>query len=337
VKILVVGGTGFLGGAIAKEASSAGHDVTVMSRGVRNVIMPEDIAWIQADRHGDMRELRGMPFDAVADTCAFDPLSVTSLLNRVEDIGLYALISSISVYNTYATPRLDEDSPTSRATEAQWSELRNAPHGARGDAESMGEAYGPMKREAELAALERLGSRALILRAGLLIGAGDYTDRMTYWVRHIDQAKRVAAPGSPERPVQFIDVRDAAKFIVSRIEDRAGGIFNLTGSADQFGNVLETIRAVACSEAVIEWVDEGQILSAGIEPWTEFPVWLPDSDMEFRNFLNVSVDLALQAGLELRPFEDTVADILEWDRQRRHLPLKVGLSPEQEARLLDRR
>ncbi len=334
MKVLVVGGTGFLGGAIVSAAVAAGHEVTIFSRGIKATPVPTP--WhIKGDRHGDLGGLRGKRFDLVADTCAFSPDSVETLLDAVSPgIGRYALVSSISVYSDFTQPAMDETFSTSRATPEQLAFASQLTPEQRGSADSYDEAYGPLKREAELVALGKLGDRALILRAGLLVGAGDYTERLTYWVRRIDEGGVVAAPGDPQRKVQLIDVRDAASFIVLAARQGVGGVFNLTGRPMAFGNLLEACRQVARNNATFKWIDEQKIIDAGIAPWTEMPLWLPGEDGHDVHILNVSVKKACDHGLATRELEDTLSNILDWDRKRRSENLKSGLSREAEMKLL---
>jgi 2'-hydroxyisoflavone reductase len=335
MKVLVVGGTGFLGGAIADHATACGHEVTIFSRGRKVRHASNTAKHILGDRHADLSVLRSQSFDIVADTCAFAPDAVEALLDTLSsNIGIYALVSSISVYADFVQPDMGEAFPTSRATPEQLAFARQLTPEKRGSADSYDEAYGPLKREAELIALGKLGDRALILRAGLLVGAGDYTDRLTYWVRRIDQGGVVAAPGNPQREVQFIDVRDAAAFTVAAGEKAIGGTFNLTGKPMAFEDILSVCKSVTGSNAEIRWISEDKIAAAGVEGWTELPVWLPAKEASFQNFLNISPAKAFERGLTVRAPEDTILNILTWDRSRRNEPLKAGLSPDKEALLL---
>ena len=184
-KVLVVGGTGFLGGAVAAEAMAAGHEISIFTRGKSPLERSPSVTTLAGDRHADLSALHGMCFDLVVDTCAFTPLSVSLLLDALSpDIGKYALVSSSSVYSDCSMPDVDEDGTAPCATEEQLTFANAIPCADRSDAMSYGPAYGPaygpLKRFAELVAIERLGGRAFILRPGLLVGAGDYTDRLTY-------------------------------------------------------------------------------------------------------------------------------------------------------------
>lgn len=335
MNVLVVGGTGFLGGAIVDEAAAAGHDVTVLSRGRHRRPLPSFVKTLVGDRHVDRSALAGQHFDVVADTCAFEPDAVLQLLDALSpEIGCYALVSSVSVYRDFSLPGIDEGAPTLLATDEQRAMARNLPPDQRASSGSYGDAYGPLKREAEIAALERLGERALILRSGLLVGAGDYTDRLTYWVRRVDQGGRVAVPGDPQRQVQLIDARDAAAFIVNCASAGLGGVYNLTGKPFSIGLLLESCRSVAGSNAELVWIAEETIKAAGVEAWTELPLWLPSSDAQYKHFLEVGTAEAFAHGLQVRPLNETLASILSWDRSRRTEPLKSGLPPAKEALLL---
>jgi 2'-hydroxyisoflavone reductase len=333
--VLVVGGTGFLGGAVADAARTAGHVVSIFARGRTMRQAAPLVETIVGDRFGDLSGLRNRRFDLVIDTCAFTPDAVAGLLDALSaDIGRYALVSSISSYADLSQPNLDETAPTSRATPEQLAMARALPADQRSSAASYGTAYGALKREAELVALARLGDRALILRAGLLVGAGDYTDRLTYWVRRIDRGGTIPLPGDPGRLVQLIDVRDAAAFIVAAGEKNVGGIFNLTGRPLSMAAVFEACRELTGSNARFVWRPEGEVLAAGLAPWSEVPLWLPSSEAAFRYLLEISTDKALAAGLEVRDLQVTLRNILDWDRTRRATPLKAGMPPEKEARLL---
>ena len=333
--VLVVGGTGFLGGAVADAATAAGHAVSIFARGRTTREATPRVETLVGDRFGDLSSLRDRRFDLVVDTCAFSPDAVAALVDALSPAtGRYALISSISAYADLSNPNMDEAAPTSRATSEQLAMARALPAEQRSSAASYGTAYGALKREAELVALLRLGDRTLILRVGLLVGAGDYTDRLTYWVRRIDGGGTIPSPGDPERLVQLIDVRDAAAFVVAAGERDAGGIFNLTGRPVSMATLFEACREVAASDAEFVWRPEADILAAGLAPWSEVPLWLPSSDAAFRYLLEISTDKAFAAGLKVRDLKETLRNILDWDRGRRATPLKAGMPPEKEARLL---
>jgi 2'-hydroxyisoflavone reductase len=164
----------------------------------------------------------------------------------------------------------------------------------------------------------------------MLVGAGDPYDRFGYWVRRIDQGGDMAAPGTPARPVQIIDVRDIANFVFLR----HSGVFNMTGKAMPFLDMLNAIRKVSGSDARFHWVSDETIAALGIKGWTDLPLWLPESEVAFRHILNVDVSKAFANGLKTRPLEKTAEWVLQWDRSRRSTPLKSAVTSEIEKKLL---
>jgi 2'-hydroxyisoflavone reductase len=336
LKTLVVGGTGFLGGAVAADAVAAGHDVATFTRGSASNHDTSPITRLTGNRYTDLSAIHGRSFDLVVDTCAFTPRAVNLLLDALSpDIGCYALVSSASVYADCSKPGLDESAPTPHATDDQIRLADAIPVDQRSSAMSY-EDYGPLKRSAELVAVERLGARAFVLRSGLLVGPGDYTDRLTYWVRRVDQGGPIVAPGRPARLVQLIDVQDAARFIVGGAERKLGGVFNLTGLPFTMASLLEACRSIAGLNPVFHWIDDEFLLAAGAAPWSELPLWTPEQETASRHFLEISTVKAVRNGLETRPLQESLASIMDWDRKRRHLPLKAGLSADKEHLLLSR-
>lgn len=334
-KVLVVGGTGFLGGTIADAALAAGYEVSVLSRGLKAAEKP-GIHYMETDRLGSLERLSGQTFDLVFDSCAFTPNSVKHLLEAIgEGLERYVLISSISVYGDWSKQGLHEDEPVLSASEGDLQHAAKMEQSSKLNAESAEDAYGRLKRACELTAEHLLGERAISLRAGLLIGAGDYTDRMTWWVRRIDQGGRIPVPLPKHRPLQAIDVRDAAAFALKAAHDGRSGIFNLTSEPFTMARLIDAIQSIAASPATPVWLDEKQFVAAGVAPWTELPLWLPDSE-QFRHFFEVSVVKALAAGLHIGPLRQTISDILHWDRMRRNMPLSCGLSQEHEAQIIGR-
>jgi len=338
MKALVVGGTGFLGGAITSALVARGHQTFVLSRGQKAHNLPNAATCIHADRFGDLDALAGQSFDWVFDTCAYAPDAVERLADALgDDVQRYVMISSISAYGTFAKQGLSEDDP---APEASADDLALAAALApenRASAFAYGASYGPLKRSCELAALARFGARATSLRVGLLVGAGDYTDRLTWWARRLDQAhgaaSRVPAPAPADRSVQFVDVRDAADFACLTAEQARGGIWNVTGRPMPLGDLLAAIIRAAKAPAQLVWVDEDAIARAGVTPWSDIPLMAPMIPA-FRHFLDVSADRAFAAGLSCRDLDDTLTGLLDWDRSRRETPLGCGMSMDQEAALL---
>lgn len=337
MKALVVGGTGFLGSAIASELVARGHQTFVLSRGQTDRTVAGTTA-IHADRFGDLTTLKDHVFDWVFDTCAYAPDAVDRLAGALgNQVQRYVLISSISAYGRFDKKGITEDDAAPEANADDLALAAGLAPGKRASAFSYGSSYGPLKKSCELAATARFGARATALRVGLLVGAGDYTDRLTWWARRIDQAhgnrSKVPAPAPYDRSVQFIDVRDVADFACQTAENRQGGTWNVSGRPMQLGDLLATISRVAQSSAELVWISETAIEKAGIAPWSDIPLMSPMLP-SFQHFLDVSCERAFGAGLRCRDIEDTLSGLLEWDRNRREIALKCGMSPQQEAVLL---
>ncbi|WP_282120785.1 hypothetical protein [Ruegeria atlantica] len=207
----------------------------------------------------------------------------------------------------------------------------------RASAFAYGAAYGPLKRACERKADEMLGEHATSLRVGLLVGAGDYSDRLTWWVRRFDQAseerKHVPAPAPRDRLVQMIDVKDVAQFAVRCGKDALTGIWNVTGEPAPMSEVLSQIAEVSKPRAEIGWVEENTIAAANVAPWSDIPPMAPMSP-EYRYFLSIGTEKAKLAGLTCRPLRETLVLLLRWDRASRDVPLKCGMTTDQEAQLL---
>ena len=334
MKALIVGGTGFLGGAIVEAAMAAGCDVAVLSRGETERTLPEGVQALQGDRHGDLAALRGEPFDLVFDTCAYTPEAVERLLRIVGSaLRRYVFISSTSVYRDYSKAQLCERDPVPTAAEADLELARSLPAERRSDAVAYAPSYGPLKRACEIVAQERLGERAILLRSGLLVGAGDTSDRLTWWVRRIDQGGRVPVPAERDSFFQMIDVRDAAAFAVSAAMEARSGIYNMTSRDMPLSALLDATVAVTGAEAELVWLPADKLQEVGLEPWTDVPLVVP-SDARRRYFFQIDTERAHRDGLTCRPIAETLTDLLRWDRAHRNRPLTCGLSPAQERALL---
>lgn len=326
MNLLVVGGSGWLGGTVARLAQAAGHRVTVLARGRAPT---GDLPLIAADRNAALPDLVQHRFDAVVDTSAYSPAHVTRLLDALGDgPARYVLISSESVYGDFGQD-ISEDSPAPTATAE---DLAVADAVARGEGD-YGAAYGPLKRAAEEVAETRLGRRATILRPGLIVGPGDPTDRFTFWARRLDRPGPVPLPLPADRPVQVIDVRDLAAFTLDMALGQVAGTFNCTGAITPFAFVAEEFIRLSGRGAEPLWLPWSRFQAAGLRHWTDVPLILPE-DPAWGHFLSVRPDRALAAGLQRRPLAITMADLLAWDRTRRDRALKAGMPPEKEAALL---
>jgi 2'-hydroxyisoflavone reductase len=335
MRLLVLGGTLFLGRHIVEAARARGHELTLFNRGRTDPRPIAGVAQIHGDREHDLAGLAGRDWDAVIDTSGYLPrvvrASAETLAGRV---GRYVFVSSISAYGAFPEPGLDETAPTAT----------DPPPGT----EDVREHYAELKAACERVVGHVLPGGALVIRPGLIVGPHDPTERFTYWVRRLAAGGRVLAPRAPEQPVQLIDARDLAEWIVRMVEARAAGVYNATGPAAPltFGAMLDRINAAAGGRAELVWVDEARLAEAGVAPWDELPLWLDlNRNPDFRGFLAAGIGRALAAGLTFRPLEETVRDTLAWARERpgpsgrskgTMLSPPAGLSPEREADLLAR-
>ncbi|TAM73645.1 NAD-dependent epimerase/dehydratase family protein [bacterium] len=325
MKLLILGGTRFLGRHIAETASAAGHAVTIFHRGQTPCPLPANVLERFGDRTTpDVATLARERWDLVVDTSGFDPETVGRAARALEPaIGRYIFVSTISVYADASIPDIAEDAPLAALVPTDEVSAR----------------YGPLKAAAEGAARDILGARATIVRPGLIIGPYDPTDRFTYWAERLARGGNVLAPGRPERPVQFIDARDLAWWLLRLAEDDATGTFNATGPlvASTMGELLETGIAVLNPPrgTRLHWVDDEALLAAGIAPWNELPLWLPECS-DHLGFLQVNIERARAAGLRTRDVASTFRDTAAWAAT---LPSEreyaVGLIPERERGLLE--
>ena len=338
MKLLVLGGTKFLGRHLVEAALARGHEVTLFNRGQLAPELFAGLERLRGDRDGGLDALRGRRWDAVVDTSGYSPRVVRDSARLLSDAAEhYSFISSCSVYADTSAPGVDEehavgtlsDEHLREAEALEQSELIRAPF--------FGERYGPLKALCERAAEEAMPGRVLNVRAGLIVGPHDYSDRFTYWPRRVAEGGDVLAPGDPARPVQFVDARDLAAWILRSAEGRLTGTFNATGP-DQpltFGRFLEECRTATGSDARFVWVEEQFLLDAGIQPWMEVPLWTDSSDETSRYFLAVGVEKAVAAGLSFRPLAETVRDTLEWDLTRpAETERRAGLARERELEVL---
>jgi 2'-hydroxyisoflavone reductase len=337
MRLLVLGGTVFLGRHLVAAALAAGHQVTLFNRGRHPGVFP-DLEQLHGDRDGGLDPLRGRTWDAAVDTSGYVPRVVRAGADFLAGaVGHYTFISSISVYRDFSRPDQDEGAPLGVLEDPTVEEVT-------------GETYGPLKARCEQTVRERFPGRALIVRPGLIVGPHDPTDRFTYWPWRLSQGGEVLAPGRPDLPVQFVDVRDLAAWTVGLAEAGATGDFNATGPEGSppdwrytMGDLLETCRAVGASPspgdrpapARLTWVDEDFLLRAGVRPWTELPLWVPSGEARIANMQRVDCSRARAAGLTFRPVAQTVQDTLAWTRERPlDAPWRAGLPAPREAEVL---
>lgn len=327
MKLLIFGGTGFLGPHIVDAARQARHTVTLFNRGKTNPARFADVETIHGDRDPDkdagLSALRDRSWDAVIDICGYVPRLVGASAQLLADCAQhYVFISTISVYSDLSQSHIDENSPVGSLADPTVEKIT-------------GGSYGPLKVLCEKAAETAMPGRVLCIRPGLIVGPGDTTDRFTYWPVRLDRGGEVLAPGEPDAPVQIIDARDLARFVVHCVEQRTVGVMNATGPA----NRLEMQQMVAgCridpTSAQLTWVSSEFLLQQGVKPWSDIPLWIPDSP-DMRGFARISSQRAIAAGLDFRALEETARDTRAWFKARADQTLRAGLSPQREADLLE--
>jgi 2'-hydroxyisoflavone reductase len=261
-------------------------------------------------------------------------LTAETLRDRAD---LYVLISSVSVYSDFSAAGVDETSPLAVLADDELREATAVDASGAVSAVTYGKAYGGLKVLCEQAAQEGFPGRALIIRPGVIVGAHDYTDRLTYWVVRVARGGEVLAPAPPHQGVQFIDVRDLARWIVDSFERAQTGVYNATGRPVEMHTLLETCRSVTASNAPFMWVSEQFLIDQQVAPWTEIPLWLPlDALPHRRGFMAVNAEKAFAAGLNDRPLEETIADVYRWYSQNESgRELRAGLTVDRERRLLE--
>jgi 2'-hydroxyisoflavone reductase len=325
MKLLIIGGTRFLGRHLAQQALDAGHALTLLHRGRSGPGLFPAAEHLIADRNGDLSALAGRSWDAVIDTSAYVPRHVHSLAAALgARVGQYQLVSTISVYAGFGQPGMDEDAPLATLADPSTEVVD-------------GSTYGGLKVLCEQAAAEGFGSRCLVARPGLIVGPYDPSGRFTWWVQRLARAapgEAVLAPGDPAAPMQCIDARDAAAWLLRQAGHGSRGTCNLTGpdAPTSLGDLLEAARRLLAPQARLEWVDEAFLLGQGVGPWMELPLWLPAADA---GLSAVSIARAQALGLHCRPLAQTLADTAAWVAGG-GAPVvpAVGLAPEREAALL---
>ncbi len=321
MRILILGGTVFLGRHIADTAVAAGHEVTLFHRGLHPAAHPAARELI-GDRDGDDSALAGEKWDAVIDTSGYVPRVVAKTLKTLQgNYGWYCFVSSISVYEDMSASRLDENSATLRL---------DVPGN-----EDINENYGALKAlcEAEVAASAH---KAFIVRPGLIAGPWDPSDRFTYWPVRFHRGGRILYPAHPDTYVQFIDVRDLAEWIVACAERGITGVYNATGPEKplSFSAFIAACSRAVKTECETVGVNEEFLRSEGVLSWTDMPMWIAKAD-NMTGFSAADCSAAYANGLRHRDVDLTLKDTLEWRLgQEEQCALKWGISPEREGTVL---
>jgi 2'-hydroxyisoflavone reductase len=330
MKILIIGGTRFLGRHLVNSARARGHEITLFNRGQTNPDLFRKVEKIRGDRERDLDQLSGAAlsvskgrWEAVIDTCGYVPrvvkMSAEALKEKVER---YVYISSTAAYADFGKVGIRESDPVATMEDDTVEEVTQ-------------DNYGALKALCEKAAQDVFGINSLIIRPGLVVGPHDPTDRFTYWVRRIARGGDVLAPDRPDAPTQIIDVRDLSDFIITLIEQDVSGVFHVTGETVSLETVFQTCKMVSGSDARFKWAPLDFLQQHNVSPWSDMPIWLPDSGI-YAGFAYADISKALNAGLKLSSLNETVKDTLAWASE---LPadyqMKAGLEPEREQALLE--
>ncbi|MGE5213129.1 MAG: NAD-dependent epimerase/dehydratase family protein [Nitrospirota bacterium] len=331
MRILILGGTGFTGPYQVQYALNRGHKVTTFNRGKTHPgELPGEVEQLIGDRNGNLEALKNRKWDVVIDNPTMLPAWVRDAAQLLKgNVDRYVFISTISVYGE---PKQgpDENAPTEKYDGADpYKETIEAVRA------SKFKTYGPLKVLSEREAEKWFPGKTLVIRPGLIVGPRDETDRFTYWPVRINRGGEVLAPGTPEDPVQFIDVRDLAEWTIRMAENRETGTYNATGPAKPLGigGMLDGIKNALKSDAKFTWVSEEFLTEKKVQAWSDMPVWIGKEG----GLSQTNIKRALNRGLTFRPLDVTARDTLAWFKSRpqeRQSHPKAGLSPEREAEVL---
>ncbi|USO00412.1 MAG: NAD-dependent epimerase/dehydratase family protein [Phycisphaeraceae bacterium] len=348
LKILFLGGTGFLGPHTVEILKEHGHEITLFNRGNRDELFP-DLEFIQGNRIVDvdpgLEPLRaevekGRKWDAVIDTASVHRWVENSARLLKDAASQYVFISSVSAYASTPPDGNRETDPVATMPDEEADKIDRLPYDMN--------YYGAVKARSEAAAEKYFPGKAAVLRPGLIVGPRDYSHRFTYWPWRVREGGEVLAPNSPTDPIMFVDVRDVAAFLVRTIEQRTMGLFNVSGPTTHdmtIGKLLDACKQTTFSKANFTWVDADFLENHDIHGWVQMPVWLPPTG-ETEGFHKTHLDRAIAAGLTTRPVTETIRDTLAWfDKWRneakdtRGYEYKPGenapgVSSEQEAKVL---
>lgn len=324
LKILILGGTGFIGPHQVEAALGRGHEVTIFNRGKTAPGLFPQIEELLGDRSNDLEALKDREWDAVLDNSGFLPSWVKMSADLLSGhVGQYLYMSSISIYADNTVIGQTENGRLHQLSDPRTEDTK-------------GQNYGGMKALSEEHVNAAFPKTATIARVGLVVGPGDPTDRFTYWPVRVHRGGEVLAPGTAKDPIQCIDVRDLARWMIKSVERQHYGVYNITGPYQQLtmGNFLETVRTTTNADATFTWVPAEFLEKHKVNPWTDLPLWVPpNSGME--GFVQIDITKAINADLTFRPMATTVQDSLAWYRTLDEgAPLKAGLSADEETELL---
>jgi 2'-hydroxyisoflavone reductase len=329
LRILMLGGTGFLGPHTVRYALERGHEVTLFNRGRTNADLFPGLEKIVGNRDPNIDQgltgLEGRSWDAVIDTSGFVPRIVDASSSLLADnVGQYLFVSTICQYADWMEGDRFRTEETARGT------LEDP------TTEDVQTHYCALKAYCELAAEAAMPGRVTQIRPGLIVGPRDNTDRFTYWPVRADRGGEMLAPGKPSDLTQYIDVRDLARFMVHCLEESLTDSYNLVRSPMPFGDFIEACVRVTDKGTTLTWVPAGVLAEHGLESWRQLQMWA-DGDSPMSGSLTWSADKALKAGLTLRSVEETIRDTLTWFRSLpadRQAELRSGIPADKEAEVL---
>ena len=322
MKLLIIGGTRFLGRAIVDTALVRGHEVTLFNRGKSNPDIYANVETIVGDRDGGLDGLKGKKWDAVIDTCGYVPRLVKDAAELLKDaVDHYTFISTISVYSDFNLVGMDESAPLGTMEDETVEEIT-------------GETYGPLKVLCEKVADEAMNGRTLHVRSGFIVGPNDFTDRFSYYPHRIAKGGEVLLPQGPDWPIQFIDAADIAAWTIQATEQKLTGPYNIVGPQNQltFGELVSQCKAISGSDATFTYASEEFL--QGEEMERPFPLW---AGSEMPGLHTVNAQKAIADGLTFRPLADTIQDTLDFvNSYGDEHEWTVGPTAEQEAELLQK-
>ncbi len=332
-RLLILGGTGFIGPHTVRYALERGHEVSIFTRGRSEAQLPDGVEHLIGDRNDDHTALEGRTWDVVIDNNAQDYRWVQKSTELLKDaVEQYIFVSSISAYELEGFGWGNKDRILMEPIVHEDFKRISTPEGW-SDGDDAG--YGLMKTLSEDIVHAAFPDRTTVVRPGLIVGPGDRTDRFTYWPVRIDEGGEVLAPGNPMHSNQIIDQRDLTEWIVRMAEDGTTGDFNGTGPGQRLtmGEMLDQIGTIATNEFELTWVTEDFLESQGVAPWSDLPTWIPGDAL-----MLVAVQKSVDAGLTFRPLPVTARDTLEWDKTRpaeERANRRFGWSREREREVLN--
>jgi 2'-hydroxyisoflavone reductase len=327
LRILILGGTGFIGPHQVRYAVARGHTVTLFNRGRTNPGLFADLEQLRGDRNSDLSALEGREWDAVVDNAAMIPRWVRDSAGLLKDAAnQYLYISTLSVYQGYPEPGMDESAPVRTLDDPTTEEVT-------------GRTYGGLKVLCEEEAERAFPGQTTVVRPGLIVGPGDPTDRWTYWPVRIARGGEVMAPGDPTTLVRFIDARDVSEWCIRMLEQGDVGVYNAVGPESHLSTaeMLYGIRGAVGNRISFTWVSAEFLAEHDVRPWSDMPAWLPPSP-DTMGYGSISRAKAISKGLTFRPLAVTARETLDWWKrlpEERRADPRSGIEPEREAAVLE--